>query len=78
MLDPTQAKQLAAVTAATFGLAISVSIGVALGHWLDGRWGTDPWLTFALAIVAFAAGLRQLFALQEHISDDPDHPDPPR
>lgn len=43
----------------TFALAIG---GMAyLGHWLDGRWGTDPWLTLAGSFLGMAVGFVNLF-----------------
>jgi len=42
----------------TFALAIG---GLAyVGNWLDGRWGTDPWLTLAGALLGMVVGFVNL------------------
>jgi F0F1-type ATP synthase assembly protein I len=42
----------------TFALAIG---GLAfLGNWLDGRWGTDPWLTITGAFLGMVVGFVNL------------------
>jgi len=42
----------------TFALAIG---GLAyVGNWLDGRWGTDPWMTLAGAVTGMAVGFVNL------------------
>ncbi len=38
-------------------LAVTVSLFVALGYWLDGRYGWSPWCTLAGGILGSAAGL---------------------
>ncbi len=38
-------------------LAVSVLLGLYAGYWLDGRWGTSPWLTLLGAALGLAAGL---------------------
>lgn len=45
-----------------FGLtwALSVLLFLMLGYWLDGRWGTLPWLTIAGAFIGAAGGFVSL------------------
>ena len=39
-----------------------------LGYYLDGRWGTGPWLMLAGAAVGFAGGLYSLFKTLSRLS----------
>lgn len=41
-------------------LAISVVAGLFLGHYLDEKWGTNPWLTLLGLILGFIGGLYNL------------------
>lgn len=46
-------------------LGLNMALGIALlallGHWLDGRWGSDPWLTLAGAVLGVVVGFVNLF-----------------
>jgi ATP synthase protein I len=46
----------------TIGLtmAFSVGIGAVLGHWLDEKFGTTPWLFFVFLCFGIAAAFRNL------------------
>jgi len=52
--------------AVTVGSSISTSLaglvggGYLLGHYLDARWGTSPWLTLSLIFVGLALGVSYL------------------
>jgi len=39
-------------------LGISVLIGLLFGMWLDGKWGTDPWLMLGGLVLGLVAGFR--------------------
>ncbi|MHB9143872.1 MAG: AtpZ/AtpI family protein [Symbiobacteriia bacterium] len=45
--------------ALTFGgtLAVSSIAGFYLGHYLDGRWGTTPWLMIIFPVVAIVGSI---------------------
>lgn len=47
---------------ATLGLQYALTIAALtwLGWWLDGRWGTTPWLLVAGAVLGFVAGFVNL------------------
>jgi ATP synthase protein I len=47
---------------ATVGLEIAFAIAVAMfvGSWLDRRWGTDPWLTWAGFAFGVATGVHSV------------------
>ncbi len=46
-------------------LGLSFALGIALlaglGNWLDGRWGTKPWLTLVGAVLGVVVGFVNLF-----------------
>ena len=48
------------VSASAIGLELGVAVllGMAFGHWLDGKAGTDPWLMILFLCFGFAAGMR--------------------
>jgi len=57
---------------ATLGItmAASVGIGAGIGVWLDGRWGTEPWLTVIGVLLGSAAGFLELWRTVQRASDD--------
>ncbi len=57
---------------AAVGLEFGVSIGIAawFGSWLDGRWGTDPWLLLTGVILGSIAGFRSLFRFAKRYNED--------
>jgi ATP synthase protein I len=42
-------------------LAVSVILCMLVGRWLDGKWGTTPWLMIAGVVLGFTAGMRALY-----------------
>ena len=40
-----------------FSFAVWIGGGAYLGHWLDGKWGTDPVLTVALLVLGLMIGM---------------------
>ena len=53
----------AAASFSTVGLELSLSIlvGYLAGDWLDGRFGTAPWLTLTMLGVGITAGFWSLY-----------------
>jgi len=41
-------------------LVVSVLAGFLVGQWLDGKWGTGPWLMLLGALSGIGIGLYQL------------------
>ena len=41
-------------------LGISIAVGYFIGDWLDGRFGTHPWLSISFLFLGIAAGFRSL------------------
>jgi F0F1-type ATP synthase assembly protein I len=46
-------------------LGLSFALGIAflawLGHWLDGKWGTTPWMTLSGAVLGVVVGFVNFF-----------------
>lgn len=64
MLDPEARKQLkeaAGVGAVGIEMGLAVAVGYFLGHWLDGRFGTEPYLTYFFLFIGIAAGFKGLY-----------------
>jgi ATP synthase protein I len=47
----------------TVGMAMvfATVIGLFIGHWLDTKFGTSPWLTALFLLLGIIAGFRNLF-----------------
>lgn len=56
-----QFKVFARVGALGIELAVSTVIGLFGGRWLDGKLGTDPWLSIVGLILGVVAGFRSLY-----------------
>ncbi len=54
-------RELGKYSALGLELAISVVIGLAVGHYLDKWLGTGPWMTVIWLGIGFAAGVRSLY-----------------
>lgn len=44
-------------------IGLEMALPPAGGWWLDERWGTEPWLLIAGAVLGFAAGMLHLLQL---------------
>jgi ATP synthase protein I len=42
-------------------MAVLVSSGAFAGHWLDSKWGTEPWLTLSGVVLGSVAGFVNMF-----------------
>lgn len=51
-------------------LVISTILGYEAGSWLDGRFGTSPWLMLVLTLMGITAGFIELFRLVLQILKD--------
>ena len=59
----------------TVGLEMALPPG--LGYWLDGRWGTEPWLVICGAVLGFAGGFWHLLQLVKPPGDSRTDGKPP-
>jgi len=64
-------RQLVAASTIGFQVAFAVFIGLAIGVWLDSRFGTFPWLTLVFLVVGVAAGFLNYyrFAVRQQKED---------
>jgi F0F1-type ATP synthase assembly protein I len=55
----------------TLGLAMAISIvlGALIGHFLDARFRTEPWLFFIFLGLGIAAAFRNLYIMYKKIKD---------
>ena len=53
-------KELAYYSSIGLSLALSIFIGLAIGLYLDRRWGSSPWLTLIFLGLGIAAGYRNI------------------
>jgi ATP synthase protein I len=61
-------------------VALSIAAGYFGGQWLDGRWGTTPWLEYFGLIAGIGAAIKALIrvtrAYQKSLKQDNDAPPP--
>lgn len=60
------------IIAAAMQLALAVILMVFLGTWLDGKFGTKPWLMIAGLAVGFAAGFYAFLRSVQKLAKDND------
>jgi len=53
-----------------FLLVATTMFGYWVGHWLDRRWGTDPWLSVVGLLFGVAAGFMEMIRLISRYSND--------
>jgi ATP synthase protein I len=53
-----------------FSVAFAIFIGIALGYWLDSRFGTSPWLTLLFLIMGVIAGFRNYYRFMKKQQKD--------
>ncbi len=53
-----------------FTMAALVVVGALLGHYLDRRWGTTPWLTLVGTLLGVASGMFYVVVVAQRISGD--------
>lgn len=51
---------------------MAVVLCLLLGWWLDGKLGTDPWLTLAGLGLGSLVGFRALWRVAQDVDDDPE------
>jgi len=53
-------RELAYYSSIGLSMALSIFIGLGIGVWLDGKWGSSPWLTLIGLGLGIAAGYRNI------------------
>lgn len=79
LIGPEGRRQLqtaAAFAASGVVLVVSICVGYFGGGWLDGRFGTDPYIRYAGLIFGIIAGFRNLFQLARLRARSDDDPPP--
>jgi ATP synthase protein I len=62
-------RTLGYVSTVGLAMALSVGIGAFLGHYLDNRFGTEPWLFFTFLGFGIVAAFRNLYIMYKKIKD---------
>jgi len=52
-----------------FVLAAMTVLGALAGNYLDGRWGTGPWLTLVGTLAGMAAGFLEVVSLVRQVGE---------
>ena len=76
-----QLKQAVRLGSVGIELAVSTVVGWLIGHWLDGKLSTAPWLGISFLLLGVIAGFRSLFLTarkQSQQSQNPPDPPPPK
>jgi ATP synthase protein I len=62
-MSPGERRDLSLLSLLSVGtvLVSCIVLGYLLGHWLDGKWGTDPWLGVVGVVLGSLAGFLELF-----------------
>ncbi len=53
-------KELAYFSTIGLSVALAIFIGLAIGVYLDRRWGTTPWMTLLFMVLGIAAGFKNI------------------
>jgi ATP synthase protein I len=53
-------RELAYFSSIGLSLALAIFIGLAIGLYLDARWGTSPWMTLIFTVLGVIAGYRNV------------------
>jgi ATP synthase protein I len=65
-----QARQIGLLTTIPMILAAAPLVGYFLGHWIDRRFGTEPWFTMILLAVGLVAGIRETILILRKANRD--------
>ena len=63
--DPSFGKSMAAIAGIGWVLVAAVVLGSLLGHWLDGKMNTDPWLLVIGAAAGMTVGIVHVFRVSK-------------
>ena len=62
-------KTLGYLSTVGISMALSVGIGAVVGHYLDNKFNTHPWLFFIFLGFGIAAAFRNLYVMYQKIKD---------
>lgn len=66
MQEPIRVAWLVAGLALSLGL--TTALGALLGQYLDGRWGTGPWLTLVGTLTGLGAGFLEMWTMLRRVA----------
>ena len=67
--DQKNVRQIGIFVTIPFVLAVPPIIGWFIGSWLDGFFGTEPYLMYILLVLGFIAGFREMFRIVRRYGD---------
>ena len=70
-----QAYEIGLVSSVGIEFAVAIVIGWAAGHFLDKKFGTDPYLMLLFLVFGIAAGFKALIRVAKETSDASDEPE---
>ncbi len=56
-------KSLGVLSSIGISVVLAIIIGVLIGRWLDGLFGTSPWFFFIFLFIGIVAGFRNIFVI---------------
>jgi ATP synthase protein I len=56
-------KSLSVLSSIGISVVLAIVIGVLIGRWLDGLFGTAPWFFFIFLFIGIVAGFRNIFII---------------
>jgi ATP synthase protein I len=62
-------RMLGSLSTVGITLVVATVIGYLIGHYLDGRYGTAPWLTLVFLLLGIAAGFKNLYDQTRRLMD---------
>ena len=69
MEEPNKLRLIGLCVTLPFVLSVPPVIGWALGTWLDGKFGTEPYLMYAFIILGGISGVREFIRLLKKVSE---------
>ena len=62
-------RTLGLVSTVGMAMALSIALGAGIGYYLDGFFGTRPWLTLVFLGFGIVAAFRSLYILYKKVKD---------
>lgn len=62
-------KALGYISTVGLAMALSIGLGALIGHYIDGKFGTEPWFFYIFLAFGIAAAFRNLQILYKKAKD---------
>lgn len=69
MEEPNKLRLIGLCVTMPFVLSVPPVIGWAIGTWLDGKFGTEPYLMYTLIVLGGISGVREFIRLVKKVSE---------